>query len=63
MRRLFPRQVTLDADEQWRITRVHVCERLHITPQEFDAIPYPDLCDILEVWKADQEVDEIKGKR
>jgi hypothetical protein len=46
--------VTLDIEEQWRIIRVRVCERLSITPAEFDAIPYPDVCDLLEVWRADE---------
>jgi hypothetical protein len=35
------------------VVRVRVSERLHITPAEVDSIAYLDLCDLLEVWRAD----------
>lgn len=63
LKRHFPQQVTLDPEEQWRVTRVRVCERLHITPATFDTIPYPDVCDLLQVWEADDEATAHKRQK
>jgi len=38
-----------------------MCEWLHITPIDWDAIPYEDQCDLLEVWRADRAI--VRDKR
>jgi len=51
-----PQAVTLDAVEVWRVQRVRIAERLHITPEQVDAMDYADVCDLLEVWLADKVI-------
>jgi hypothetical protein len=41
---------------------VRIAERLHITPEQVDAISYEDVCDLLDVWRADQVLEEIRAK-
>lgn len=54
--------MTFDEDEAWRILRVRMCEWLHITPPEWDAIPYPDQCDLIEVWRANRAIQQDKAR-
>lgn len=48
--------VTFDAEEIWRLVTVRACERLHITPDEWEAMSYAQQCDFLEVWRADEVI-------
>ena len=50
----------LDPDEIRRVNRVRIAERLHKLPHEVDAAPYPDICDMLEVWRADDVIASMK---
>ena len=56
-----PQAVTLDPVEVWRIQRVRIAERLHITPGQVDGMAYADVCDLLEVWRADAVQAERKA--
>ena len=53
MRRLFPSQVTLDADEVLRINRIRVAQIYGIPPAMVDAMPVSDVDDTLNVMWAD----------
>jgi len=55
MRRLFPKQVTLDPDEALRINRIRIAQWLHVTPGEVDAMPASDVEDVLQVMWADEQ--------
>jgi hypothetical protein len=57
MKAISPGSVTLDAHEQYRVIRAKMAERLHKLPAEIDSISYPDLCDLLEVIRADEAID------
>jgi hypothetical protein len=53
-----PAAVTLDPVEVWRVQRVRIAERLNITPGQVDDMDYADVCDLLEVWRADKAIQE-----
>lgn len=55
MARLFPKQVTLDADEVQRINRIRIAKWLHITPGAVDAMPASDVDDVIQVMWADEQ--------
>jgi hypothetical protein len=49
--------VQFDEDETWRLVTVRACERLHITPEQWESMPYAQQCDFLEVWRADSVIE------
>lgn len=52
-----PGAVTLDAAEGWRVNRARLARLLHKLPGEIDAAPYLDLLDVIEVMRADDEIE------
>lgn len=54
--------MTFDAEENWRLVVVRACERLHITPEEWESIPYVQQCDFLEVWRADAVIQSDRQR-
>jgi hypothetical protein len=52
---------TLDPDEIWRIWRIRVAEHLHVLPSQVDEMPFADVCDVLEVMRADGELSKFRG--
>ena len=55
MARKFPKQVTLDADEVYRVNRVHVAKWLGCLPADVDAMPQADVDDVMAVMWADSQ--------
>jgi len=55
MYRSFPKQVTLDADEVERITRIRLAQWLHVTPGQVDQMPAGDVEDVLQIMWADEQ--------
>jgi hypothetical protein len=58
-----PEQVTLDADEAYRINRARLAIKLHKLPHELDAMPLLDMADLVEVMKADDKLAELEAAR
>lgn len=52
----FPSQVTLDADEVYRVNRIRIAEHFHKFPHEVDALPQSDVDDILELMWCDAQL-------
>lgn len=50
---LVPGSVLFTADEQRRMTRVRIAERLHVLPADVDTMSYYDVCDCLAMWSAE----------
>lgn len=42
--------------------RARVAERLHIEPSRVDAMPYQDVCDLLELWRADAVIEAKRAQ-
>lgn len=57
----FPQQVTLDADEVYRINRIRIAEKFHKWPHEVDALPAEEASDILELMWADDQLTSHKS--
>jgi hypothetical protein len=53
---LVPGSVLFTPDEQRRMIRVRIAERLHVLPAAVDTMSYYDVCDCLAMWSA-----ELKG--
>lgn len=56
-----PESVQFDTDEIHRITRVRMARWLgHGDPAKWDAMPYLDQCDCLEIARAEQEIEKYE---
>jgi hypothetical protein len=58
MRRRFPSQVMLDAEEVYRINRIRIAHYYGIPPAEVDRMPITDVEDTLQIMWADEEDDK-----
>lgn len=58
-----PDQVTLFADEAYRINRARLAIKLHKLPGELDEMPLIDMADLVEVMKADEKLDALRVAR
>ena len=55
-------QVAFEAWEVQRINRIRIAERLHVTPGDVDRMRWRDVQDCLDVWKADEMVEEHRQR-
>jgi hypothetical protein len=55
MHRKFPKQVSFDPDEVYRINRIRMAKWLGVTPGQVDSMPAADIDDVLNIMWADEQ--------
>lgn len=60
---MFPNSPVLTVQEIHRLNRVRIAERLHKLPSEIDLMPLTDVHDLMEVWRADSEIEKMQERR
>ena len=63
LRYQFPKQVKLDEDEIAQVNRLRLAQLLHKTPGEIDAMPLEDALALLDLIRADEQIEAIKAQR
>jgi hypothetical protein len=60
---MFPSHFSFDEGETWAITRIRLAQYLGQLPSAIDTMPYSDVAAVVEVMRADQEVEAARRNK